>query len=258
MTKENELGRIVLNGNVLYMYTSIEYLPFTQFVHYNKYALVDSGFPTDLNGINDKITLCRKLNLSNDKEDVNKLDVELFNLSQSLQNTVKTINFQSLSFVCLIKSINDKSINDKTDFSQESINELLYQLSKKGLTVGKIQGFLAEVKKKFDFEFEAYFPEPNFELIKHTKRLESLNDALYKYIVGKDTKEKIKRIEDELFKSYKPQMLAGKSGAIMTYNNSVYDSYNLINEHSTKIAQEMTTFEYYKYIEHLKKKFKPK
>lgn len=133
---------VSINGNLVKLYDSIDELPISQFQNYQRYLLIDSGIGSDVNDIAAHINTIRKLVKSKQEE---KADRELINLMQNIVFCVKESNPKLYSFCCLIHSINGKELND---FSQDNLNLTIKQLSKKGLTIGKVKSILKSVKKK--------------------------------------------------------------------------------------------------------------
>lgn len=267
---EQETRKINLNGYVLLMYTSTEHFPIHQFVAFNDFVLLEAGFPTDLNSINERFSIQMKYNASGTKEDRQKLHTELYNMQQSVINTTQRINYKMLSFIPFIKRIDKQSffskiepseksnIDSYTDFSVESANELLMKLSKAGLTVKIVNAFLERIKKKIELEFATYFPELNNGDGEYQfTQVKKLNRELFKSIMGQNTNEQIKAIHDVLFGLYKPLTLAGKDGALFNYTKYMNESFFAINQHSNTKAKDMTVFEYFSELKNLQKKFKP-
>ena len=134
---------VKFNGNVLEMYDSIDKLPITRFTVYNINVLIDAGIGSDLSDFNKNIALISALIDSNRK----KAKAQLINFSQNVQLIISKSNPKYNSFIALIKSINGKDVNE-ADLTDDGIKRIIEDLGKKGLTIGKVKGFLSEVKKK--------------------------------------------------------------------------------------------------------------
>lgn len=132
---------IKLNGNYLEMYNSIDELPIVNFQNYNRAILIDAGLGSDLSDVANHITTIRRQVANKDFENANK---ELVNLQHNLSFIVSSTSPLNRAFYALIKSVNGK---DLTDYSDVAIDKLIFKLSKKGLTIGKVKGFLNSVKK---------------------------------------------------------------------------------------------------------------
>lgn len=133
---------IKLNGNYLEMYDSIDELPITRFQEYNRMTMLDAGIGDDLQSVNEHVgTIMRYHN----KGQGQKMKQELENMRQNMLFIVNKTSLKMKCFIPLIKSINGKLLTDISD-----IDGLTRGLSEKGLTIGKVKGFLITVKKKLN------------------------------------------------------------------------------------------------------------
>ncbi len=133
---------IHLHGNYLEMYDSIDELPFSRFQEYNRAILLDSGLGADLEAIVRHITQARKYNAAGKVE---QADQALINMQQAISFTLEKVSPEAMAFVALIHRMNGKEVEN---LSHDSVKKITDELSRRGLTVGKVRGFLAYVKKK--------------------------------------------------------------------------------------------------------------
>jgi hypothetical protein len=131
---------IKLNGNYLEMYDSIDTMPITRFKEYNRYVAMDSGLGSDMNSFDGHISSAMKFYRMGEIE---KADRVMENMRQNIYFVINKVSPKMNSFVCVIKSINGEPLEDITE-----PDKILDDLSKKGLTVGKVNGFLKQLKKK--------------------------------------------------------------------------------------------------------------
>jgi hypothetical protein len=75
--------------------------------------------------------------------EIEKADRVMENMRQNIYFVINKVSPKMNSFVCVIKTINGKPLEDITE-----PDKILEDLSKKGLTVGKVNGFLKQLKKK--------------------------------------------------------------------------------------------------------------
>lgn len=134
------MDEIRLNGNTVELYSSIDEMPYSRFQEYNRALLIASQTGSTFADIDQRITQARRFNAIEDKENTEKA---LLNLRQSIFNVLENISPESVAFVALIRTINGKP----ADISKP--DQVIKQLSKKGLTVGKVKGFLNYVKKNW-------------------------------------------------------------------------------------------------------------
>lgn len=131
-----------LNGCTLEMYDSIDVAPIENYINFNRLTMLDAGIGSDLNSIMNHWEAIQRYCAKGDTASLNQ---QLMNYRQALTFVVSNVSPRMLSFVALIHKIDGKVL---TDFSDENMGEVLKQLSKKGLTVEIVEGFLAWVKKK--------------------------------------------------------------------------------------------------------------
>lgn len=132
---------VKINGHVLEMYDGVDNLPAANYINHSRLAMLDAGIGSDLDAVTKHWQMIARY-AANDKEALNK---ELSNYLQNLSFIVSNTSPEMMSFVSFIKSIDGK---DLTDYSDDSAKAIIEKLSKKGLTVGIVRGFLNLVKKK--------------------------------------------------------------------------------------------------------------
>lgn len=133
------MKKVKFNGNYLELYDSIDELPITIYQEYNRYVMIDAGIGSDMASIASHTSTIRRYISNGDKKNANQA---LNNLHQNIVFVVSNTSPKMNAFVSLIKTMNGKGI-DTSD--PEAI---IKKLSKKGLTIGKVNGFLDSLKKK--------------------------------------------------------------------------------------------------------------
>jgi len=131
-----------LNGCTLEMYDSIDMLPIENYINYNRLTMLDAGIGSDLNAVMTHWEAVQRYCAKGDTESLNR---QLSNYRQALTFIVSNVSPRMLSFVSLIHKIDGKVVED---FSDENMGDILKQLSRKGLTLKIVEGFLEFVKKK--------------------------------------------------------------------------------------------------------------
>jgi len=116
-----------IKKTTLKMYDDIDQLPIARFNKANKYWMLHDNIGSsiqdfDLNHFN-KIAL-----LAGDKD---KCKAELQNFRILVYNIQNEINVEHLSFACLVHSVNGE---EHEDLSEDALEKLLSDLSKRGLT----------------------------------------------------------------------------------------------------------------------------
>lgn len=125
------------------MHDSIDEMPIVPFQAYNRFILIDVGIGGDLESLDSHMQRLSRYAVNKDYENLIK---ELSNYHQNLHNIIQHTSPEMMAFGALIHSVNGKEVGYLSD---EQIRQLLDKLSRKGLTVGKVRGFLDYVKKKW-------------------------------------------------------------------------------------------------------------
>ncbi len=123
------------------MYSSIKELPIELSKKFNYYLLQDAGIGNTIEDVDDHLARLYVF-INSDKK--NEAIEELKNLRFNLFSMISNWDYKSISFGCLIKSVNGEPV---TDHSSEGITALIDRLSKEGLTGIMSQPVLEEVKK---------------------------------------------------------------------------------------------------------------
>lgn len=131
-----------MNGYILEMYDSIEELPERRFQAFNRYAVIDAGIGSDMDSIARHISLLKQYNQRGKAEEV---DRAADNLLQSLVFVIQNISPEMHCFTAMVKAVNGKPWED---ISSAGVERLTDMLSEKGLTRGKVRGFIEYAKKK--------------------------------------------------------------------------------------------------------------
>ena len=143
---------IRLNGHYLEMYDSIDELPFARFQEYNRALLIDSGLGSDISAIDRHITQARQYNANKDTANTEQA---LQNMRQAIFNVLEKSSPEGQAFVALIRRMNGNAVDD---LSPESCQAILDELGRKGLTIGKLRGILAQIKKNWIANWRLFSP----------------------------------------------------------------------------------------------------
>jgi hypothetical protein len=123
------------------LYSSIKELPIELSKKFNNYLLQDAGIGNTIEDVDDHLARLYVF-INSDKK--NEAIEELKNLRFNLFSMLSHWDYKSVSFGCLIKSVNGEPV---TDHSSEGITALIDRLSKEGLTGNMIQPVLEDIKK---------------------------------------------------------------------------------------------------------------
>jgi hypothetical protein len=123
------------------LYSSIKELPIELSKKFNSYLLQDAGIGNTIEDVDEH--LARLMVFVSEGKAPETLE-ELKNLRYNLFSIIGNWDYESMSFGCLIKSVNNEPV---TDYSSEGIITLMAQLSEGGLNNEKVQSVIDEVKK---------------------------------------------------------------------------------------------------------------
>lgn len=140
-----------LNGHYLELYDSIDEMPFARFQEYNRAVLIDSGLGADIAAIDRHINQARRYA---DNGDTEQVEQALLNMRQAIAFVLDKTTPEGQAFVALICRMNGNKV---TDISPEACEKILAELSRAGLTVGKVRAALAHVKKNWTQNWKRFF-----------------------------------------------------------------------------------------------------
>ena len=125
------MTELILNKGLqktsIMLYTDIDQLTAERFSKVNKYWMLHDELGSCFEDI-EKLHITRLILSVNDPEKLKKL---LDNMRVLIHNIINEVNPESLSFACLIHSIDGKEL---TDLSDENLRKTIEYLSGKGLT----------------------------------------------------------------------------------------------------------------------------
>lgn len=235
------------------MFESIEDMPITRYMEYNKYLLIESGIGSTPEDINRNIDKVAAFITAKDKDNGLK---QIMLLKQNLYFIMNGQSPQLMSFACLINSINGKP---KTDLSPEGLEQTVDKLKSK-LTARKVNSILDDIKKKVEEEMEAYFPTMTDSAVLKEFYDKLKLRALYvlrEIIEGVDLTEEIRKIDTFFLGQVKPDIFHGKDSKELKYQKEFEEMCFILNQKINKEAKSMTVIEFYTAFEMLKKQ-KPK
>lgn len=123
------------------LYSSIKELPIEISKKFNNYLLQDAGIGNTIESVDDHLARLMVFVSEGKKEELLE---EVKNLRYNLFSMISEWDYESLSFGCLVKSVNGDPV---ADYSSEGIIALMARLSDEGLNNEKVQSVIDEVKK---------------------------------------------------------------------------------------------------------------
>lgn len=127
---------------IIQLYDSIDNMPQLRKHLFDRFILMELGIGGSIEGIEQSF---QKLDHFIAAKDFEKLLIERQNLHFKFINSLSTINFKSLAFVCLVFKYGDEDVEVTDDSSAEEWQEkILKEVSNK-----ELNDFIEEVKKNY-------------------------------------------------------------------------------------------------------------
>ena len=131
-------------GNLtLTLYASIKELPIEVSKKFHSYILQDLGIGNTIEAVDNHLSKLMTFAGAGRKEETTE---EAKNLRFNLFSMLSQWSYPCLSFACLIHSVNGIPHTDRTT---EGLNALIQRLSDAGMTIGDIEEYTEEIKKKW-------------------------------------------------------------------------------------------------------------
>ena len=232
--------------------------------------MIDSGIGSDMSAISTRIGTIKNLI----PVDAKKANVEIDNLYQSISFVIANLSPKYRAFVCTIKSINGRNI-DESELTEGGITKIIEELGNKKILHSMIERIVNAVKKKFEGEFETFFPEmvTNGKAIEHYQYLKDRVLLVLKKIQLKKEKikdryelteidkkirdgidEKLKVIDDFFTESLNPKVFHGAQGMEVRMINNFENTCTMLEVHNfANDAKKLMTISFYQRLETLKK-----
>lgn len=115
------------DGHKIKMWESIDEMPISRFMSYNKYMMIGGSFGSTFEDI-DRVHIASLVQILDDKV---KALQQINNLRELIFNVLKGINYEHSAFVTMIYSIDGELV---TDMSESGIEEVKKRLNEIGLT----------------------------------------------------------------------------------------------------------------------------
>lgn len=252
------MNKLEFNGHKLEMFDSIQELPIYRFQLYNLNLMLDAGIGSDINDFDSRCNNVRRL-MVKDQEAASR---ELHNMQQLIRFFMSNTSPKIRSFVVLIHKIDGVEVKE-SELTDEGISDIIKKLSEKGFARKLLDSFLDAVKKKVDFEFEAFFPKmvngPKIkEFYTNLKKrtllvLDNIEDQSQEAI---DT---INKIDQFIFSAMKPKKFNEHDGVEVQMILGFEETCILLSQHNvSKNPRSMTTLSFYQALEIVKDQLKPK
>ena len=133
--------KLKIAGKRVDVYDTLEELPYTLFVEYNIYALIDAGAGSHISDLDARLQrVWAKLATG----DLQGGAAEINNFRQGFELVVQGVSPKMLSFAVLVKSIDGQPRTDKTE---AGLRAIVAELSTE--KTGVLHQLIADLKKKF-------------------------------------------------------------------------------------------------------------
>ena len=140
-----------VNGNTVEWYDSVDNLPIRRFFSFSKYVMLDSGIGGSPEDVQKRMAHLVRFIRADKKEDA---IMEINNLSQAIDFSMRGMNFHGKAAYCMIKSINGKSYPD--NLSDDDMDDIEDSLSKARFGFGLLMERYTELKKKLNLNLTSF------------------------------------------------------------------------------------------------------
>jgi hypothetical protein len=245
------------NHHIIECFDSIQDTSIVRYQKFNLNLLIDSGIGSDMSAIGSRIGSIKSLVFV----DANKANVELDNLYQSISFVIANLSPKYRAFVCTIKSINGRLI-DESELTDDGITRIIKELENNKIIHSKIEQIVNAVKKNYEKEFETFFPElvNTGKSIEHYQYLKDRVLLVLKRIQTKgeelkiDIDKQIKTIDNFFIESLNPKVFHGSKGMEVQMINNFENTCTMLEVHKFATdAKKLMTIAFYQRLENLKK-----
>ena len=259
------MKRIELNqNNYLIVYRTPEHMPLNRYSKFQKYLLLKTGVGSDMQSIANHFNTWFTLN-AHGKHEESRTEAE--NLYYNFFSILQEVDYEDLSFVCLINSINGKPL---IDISNENLVAVIKWLSDNGMTKEMVSLQVEDTRSAILRDLRLYFPKfyPDTDDMQYfAKRKQNLMATAEKLIQQLESDDfsyddEIRKLLDEIslyfidlnkpknFDSEDPDNCVVKLDAQFEQLRSMLEG----NGTSTK---DLTLIEFYSRLEYIRKSNKP-
>lgn len=244
-------------GYTIEVYDSITDLPAHRYFEYNRSAMIDAGIGSDLEAFDDRVANVLAL-IDTDPKGAK---TELQNMRQAVRFCVSNTHPKMRSFVVLIKAINGKPFPD-SKLNDKGIEETIQMLGRAGMTFKRIREMLQDVKKKFAFEFEQFFPRLSSDAVSKQSYAMLKKRTLFvleQVTNGINRAKQISEIDKFFLGLIKPQVFWGHDGVEVQSIQAFERMCLLIQHHQLgNEPRNMTTLTFFNALETIRQKTKKK
>ena len=135
-----KIGRLRLE-----LYSSIDELPAERYHKFNLYSLLSAGIGNDVESIQGHIS---RIYEALQKKDFERLQTMFQNYYHSLHFILEQIDTQSISFACLVHSINGQEIKDLSDENLKKVSSRITKSVKRAEVLNLVQSIKKKLKRK--------------------------------------------------------------------------------------------------------------
>lgn len=244
------MREVTIAKHKICVYESIEDLPIVRYNRYTKFCMLESNIGSSFDAYSRHIERIARYIGNDDKVNAGK---ELDNLRQSLFFGLNETDLESMSFACLIYSIDGKIRDDLTDNGLRATLDLIKHYTTKH-TLSEI---LSESKKKISEEVEVYFPAMVDTATgkEYYTRLKKRSLLILDDIINrtKSHATEIDRLTATMITSSKPLSFSGDNNAELKHDTNFEQTCITISKELHTNAKHMTVIEYYNALDYLNK-----
>lgn len=235
----------IINGHDVEIYDSIETAPVRRFFSFTRYVIIESGIGSDPESVTKHFSHLSRLVRKGETE--NAL-IELFNTSEAFRFIMNGFNLKGRAVYCCIKSIDGKEYPNH--LSDSDIDEMEKKLESFGITYAWVLDIFETLKKKFDSDFEVYFPGGSVaqrveRKVAKKRHLDFVLDSIIDEYTDDEYNEGIIKISDDIYSGYTPSLMGGEKGKEAAFVRSCEEAMSSLSKYMGMDMNNSTTLQFY-------------
>ena len=250
--KVSVMNEVKIGKHKVELYDDINQLSVKRYHAFNRMLLVDAGIGSDIADFDRHIERVRAYDK---KEQKDNLLAELQNLRQSVYFILNGINPKMMAFAALVTKIDGSACDDLSDDGLRKVVERINDAPYSEVTAS-----LEAVKKKIDQDLLRYFPKlfDDATVKQYYDRLRDRTRMVLESIIdGKERRDDIDRLSDDLLTWSRPTVFSGGDNAEVRYDRQFEKICIAMSQHLNVSPKDYTVQEYfsaYEYILDMNKK----
>jgi hypothetical protein len=249
------MTEVEINNHKLKLYKSAEELPVLRYSRFQKYQIIESGIGSNIEAVSNHFAKVFEFFAHSMHEEAFN---ETKNMFYNFNNLLEGNNIQSMSFACLVHSIDGVPF---TDVTESGLEELLVKLDTIGVSQEYCTGYVEEVKKKIGNELQLIAPTffndaDSYELFGFIKnKIALLAKAAQYEEIPTEIQDRLKEIDAFLAKKNAPDNFDSDDpeNVMLTCDTNFEQLCAVLEGNGVSDSRNLTVLQFYVRLEHFRK-----